>query len=568
MEKLKYFVILLSFLFFPQISSSQYALQQAFPNLPTFSFPIELVHSFDGTNRLFVAQQRGIIYTFNNSAAVGTRKTFINLSSKVSSSGSETGLLGLAFHPNYRNNRYFYVNYTFDSTGSGSGIWSRVSRFTTSATNPDSAVIGSELILITLAQPFTNHNGGKVIFGPDGYLYLSFGDGGSGGDPQHNGQNKSVLLGKILRINIDSASAGRNYSIPPTNPFFGNVLGYKEEIYAYGMRNTWKFSFDFPTNRLWAGDVGQNLYEEIDLIQNGKNYGWNNMEGFHCYGTCDTTGKGFIRPVFEYDHDTGQSITGGYLYRGTLLPALTGKYIYADYVQGTIWALTYDGINPTTNARVLDSSFNISSFGVDASNEIYVCSYSNGRIYRIANKNVSTLNLTAIIEGFYDTTSHVLNIRDTISVYLNQITSPFNVVDSAKTVIDSLTYSGACIFNTAPTGKYYIRLKHRNGLETWSRTGGDSIKKGNVVSYNFTTDSTLAFGNNEVLKGTKYCIYSGDVDQNGLVDLSDILLIYNDVLIFATGYKVTDLNGDRTVDLTDLIIDYNNSAKFVALIRP
>lgn len=566
MNRQKFSLLLLVLVFsLPVIVNGQYILQPAFPNLAVFSNPIEITNADDGTNRMFVAQQRGIIYVFNNSPTVNIRRTFMSLSSKVSQSGNETGLLGLAFHPNYENNRYFYVNFTFDSAGT---LRSRISRFTASQSNPDTALNSSELILMTLTQPFSNHNGGKVAFGPDGYLYISFGDGGSGGDPNGNGQNRAVILGKILRINVDSASGGRNYAIPVTNPYFGNVLGYREEIYAYGLRNVWKFSFDFPTNRLWAGDVGQGTYEEIDLIERGKNYGWNKMEGFHCYGTCDTTGKGFTRPVFEYNHSIGASITGGFVYRGALLPGLYGKYIYADYSAGKIWALTYDGINPATNQLLQDTNLLLSSFGVDQNNEIYVSNLIGGGIYKLINLGAITLNLKLAIEGFYNAASNSLSIEDSVRVYLHQITNPYNAVDSARTSIDSLSLSGLCFFNNAPTGKYYIRIKHRNGLETWSRTGGDSLKRGLANSYDFTTDSTKAYGNNEKLKGSVYCIYSGDVNQNGVIDVIDNSLIDDDVYNFVTGFNNTDLNADGIVDVLDLSIVDTNANNFVSLQRP
>ncbi|MGB3018138.1 MAG: PQQ-dependent sugar dehydrogenase, partial [Ignavibacteria bacterium] len=268
---------------------AQYKMRVAFPNLATFNNPIEMVNAGDGTNRLFVAQQRGLIYVFQNSPTVNSRKTFMDLTGVVSATGSETGLLGIAFHPNYENNRYLYLSYTFDS----SGLRSRIVRFEASSSNPDTALRSTQKILLTLAQPFSNHNGGKIAFGPDGYLYISFGDGGSGGDPQNNGQTRTTLLGKILRINVDSTQSGLSYAIPPTNPYYQNTDGFREEIYVYGVRNVWKFSFDNTTGQLWAGDVGQNAWEEIDIIERGKNYGWNKMEGFYCYGTCDTTGKGF-----------------------------------------------------------------------------------------------------------------------------------------------------------------------------------------------------------------------------------------------------------------------------------
>lgn len=571
--RIRLFILIILTVFSVSDSFSQYQLKSAFPNLPKFSLPIELVQAYDGTNRLFVAQQRGLIYLFDNTPAVSVRKTFLNLSGKVSPSGSELGLLGLAFHPDYENNRYFYVNYTFDSA---SAYFSRISRFTASSVNPDTALVGTELILITLAQPFSNHNGGKVAFGPDGYLYISFGDGGSGGDPQGNGQNRSTLLGSILRINVDSSANGKNYSIPNSNPFFGNSSGYKEEIYAYGLRNVWKFNFDIPTGKLWAGDVGQNAYEEIDLIENGKNYGWNKMEGFHCYGTCDTTGKGFTRPVWEYTHSStvgGLSITGGYVYRGSALPDLYGKYIYADYQYGSVWALAYDGVNPATNVLLHDTtnnSFFMSAFGIDQNNELFVLRYGTtiGEIFKIVNTSVSTLDLKSSIQGFYNTGNNTLNLSDTTYAVLRSTVSPYNIVDFSNTVIDPQTLKGLCFFNNAPTGKYYIVLRHRNSLETWSRNGGDSLKQGETVSYDFTNDSTKAYGSNEIKTGNVYSVYNGDTNQDGTIDASDLSSVENDVSVSASGYIVTDINGDYFADAADLSQVENNSSNSVVLIRP
>jgi glucose/arabinose dehydrogenase len=369
----------------PAASVAQYSWQSAFPNLPTFSLPLELAQAHDGTNRLFVVQQRGIIYVFNNDPSVSTRKEFLNISDSVSSTGSETGLLGLAFHPNYRNNGYFFVNHTYTAGGQ---LRSYVARYQVSPTNPDSALKSSRFVLFTLDQPYSNHNGGKIAFGADGYLYIAFGDGGSGNDPENRAQNRSVLLGKILRINVDSTAGGNNYAIPPTNPFYGNSQGYREEIYAYGLRNPWKFSFDPVTGRLWLADVGQDTREEVDIVVNGGNYGWRLMEGFICTpavnpGCQDTAG--LLRPVWDYPNAGADiSITGGFVYRGSAIPSLYGKYIFADYGSGKTWALTYDGINPTFSTLMTDESYPISTFGVDTSNNIYLCSYSSGgRIYRL-----------------------------------------------------------------------------------------------------------------------------------------------------------------------------------------
>jgi glucose/arabinose dehydrogenase len=361
----------------PAATDTVTVLDTAFVNL-TFGRPVDLQDPRDGTGRLFVVEQAGRIIAFVNTPAVNTSKVFLDIQSRVNSTGNEEGLLGLAFHPNYAGNGHFYVYYTaiIDSDR-----YSRVSRFQASAGDADAADPASEQILLEIPQPFSNHNGGQIAFGPDGYLYIAAGDGGSAGDPAGNGQNRATLLGAILRIDVDSGSP---YAIPADNPFAGNNEGWREEIYAYGLRNPWRFSFDETTGRLWAGDVGQSRIEEIDIIEKGKNYGWKIMEGSSCYSPssgCDQTGLEL--PVWEYTHQVGSSITGGYVYRGSNLTGLIGKYIYADYITGRIWALHYDGVSPAQNELLFDSSLNISSFGVDGGGELYICSF-DGRIYRLA----------------------------------------------------------------------------------------------------------------------------------------------------------------------------------------
>jgi glucose/arabinose dehydrogenase len=357
-------------------SQSQLQLQVAFNNL-SFSRPVDLQHPGDGTDQLFVVEQAGVIKVFENNASVASAQTFLDITARVNDTGNEEGLLGLAFHPDYKNNGFFYVNYTATSPRR-----TVIARYRVNAGNPNQADPNSEFILLTFNQPFENHNGGQIAFGPDGYLYIATGDGGSGGDPQGNGQNLQTLLGKILRIDVNTTSAGRNYAIPSTNPFAGNTAGNREEIFAYGLRNPWRISFDPVTKWLWAGDVGQGRREEIDIIENGKNYGWNRMEGNLCYpsGTpCDL--PGLTKPIAEYDRTLGASVTGGYVYRGNTVPELVGAYIYADYVTGRIWSLRYDGINPASNVQLMDTNLNIASFGVDKNLELYICAF-NGRLYR------------------------------------------------------------------------------------------------------------------------------------------------------------------------------------------
>jgi len=357
--------------------TGQTQVEVAFSNL-SFTRPVDLQNSGDGSNRLFVVEQRGMIYVFENKPTVSTKNTFWDIRSKVDDSSNEEGLLGLAFHPNYKNNGFFYVNYTANNPNR-----TVIARYQVSAADSNTSDPNSELVLMTIDKPFSNHNAGALAFGPsDGYLYITTGDGGSGGDPQGNGQNRQTLLGSILRIDVDHTDAGLNYAIPPDNPFVGNGAGFREEIYAFGTRNPWRISFDPPTGRLWAADVGQNTYEEIDIIEKGKNYGWNTMEGFHCFSPpsgCDMTG--LTQPIWEYDHSVGQSITGGYVYRGSRTPELTGKYIYADFVSGRIWSLAYDGVNNPVNEQLLNSSLNISSFGIDENSELFICAF-DGRIYQ------------------------------------------------------------------------------------------------------------------------------------------------------------------------------------------
>jgi glucose/arabinose dehydrogenase len=300
---------------------------------------------------------------------------FLDIRPLVDDAGNEEGLLGLAFHPDFRNNGLFYVNYTASSPDR-----TVIARYRVDPQQPGRADPASAREILSFEQSFSNHNGGQLAFGPDGYLYIAVGDGGSGGDPLGHAQNRATLLGSLLRIDVDHPAGGKPYGIPPENPYAGNTQGWREEIYAYGLRNPWRFSFDPPTGRLWAADVGQNAYEEIDLIVAGGNYGWNILEGNHCYLDADCDSAGLIPPVWEYDHSQGRSVTGGYVVRGS--SRLAGAYVYADYVSGRIWALRLDGQGGPSNELLLESGLNISSFGRDAKGELYLCSF-DGRIYRL-----------------------------------------------------------------------------------------------------------------------------------------------------------------------------------------
>ena len=341
----------------------------AFPNL-SFSQPLDFQSPRDGSNRVFVAEKTGAILVFNNDETATEADIFLDLRGTISTL-SEQGLLGFAFHPNFESNGYVFVCYNPSTT------LSVISRFTVSNSNTNSIDLNSELILIEIPQPATNHNGGQVAFGPDNYLYIALGDGGGAGDPNNNAQNKMNLLGSILRIDVDNTQEGLNYAIPSDNPFVGSAID-RPEIYAYGFRNPWRMSFDTSTGRLWAADVGQNQIEEIDIVEAEANYGWRLFEGTSCFsGDCDDTN--LMAPIFEYNQNNGdRSITGGYVYRGELISSLQGKYIYGDFVSGRIWSLTEDG---SDNELLFETGLNIASFGTDANEELYLCAF-NGSIFK------------------------------------------------------------------------------------------------------------------------------------------------------------------------------------------
>ena len=349
----------------------------AYPKL-TFSSPVEYTYANDGTNRVFVVEQEGRIRVFENDANASTAGLYLDIRNKVAY-GGEMGLLGLAFHPNFKQNGFFYVNYTKDNPRE-----TIVSRFKAPSTGASQVDPASEVILFRFNQPYSNHNGGKILFGPDGYLYVSTGDGGSGGDPQNNGQNRSSWLGKILRVDVNSTEKGQ-YGIPKDNPYKGNANGYREEIFAYGLRNPWRISFD-EQGRLWAGDVGQNKIEEVDIVTKGGNYGWRVKEANADFNAKDNNvnAADLISPVWQYTHDNGDvSITGGIVYRGPSNPALRGKYIYADYASGRVWALTPNGMKTGTNQEIIPHAGTISAFGEDQKNELYLCEYASGKILKL-----------------------------------------------------------------------------------------------------------------------------------------------------------------------------------------
>jgi len=390
-------------------------LQRVFSRL-TDERPLWMSEAPDGSGRMFFVYQRGRILIVKKGSDGGDAKEFLNIENRQPNFQNEDGLLSIAFHPGFATNHLFYVYYTIENSAGqrtqpqNYPFFSVVSEMKVSATDPDKADLSSERILLEVPEPFWNHKGGELCFGLDGYLYLGLGDGGppSGDDPFGNGQNTATLLAKMLRIDVNSrGTMGRGfqmeplqYGIPSDNPFANNPnltrIGVRSEIFAYGLRNPWRYSFDRQTGDLWVGDVGQDLWEEVDLVTNGGNYGWSVREGAHSFKPEPAEAK-YAEPVMEYthrsnlqaqgmfpDHSIGLCVIGGYVYRGKQFPALDGVYIYGDYDIGTIWGFRYDRAahKVTTENTLLQQPDNIDSFAEDADGELYVL-MQDGKIFQI-----------------------------------------------------------------------------------------------------------------------------------------------------------------------------------------
>ena len=349
--------------------------ETVFPGV-SFDRMVFLTHPDGIPDRLYLVLQPGRIMAFDNVPNPSTPEIFLDIRSRVSDRGNEEGLLGLAFDPDYANNGYFYVYYS-----AASPRRSVITRYHVPP-GTDSVDPSTEKIIMEIGQPYSNHNGGQVTFGPDGYLYVGLGDGGSGGDPRGHGQNLRTLLGTILRIDVSTLDEAGSYAVPPDNPFVG-VEGARPEIWAYGLRNPWRFSFDRETGDLWTGDVGQNKLEEIDIIKPGLNYGWNIMEGTSCFRNPGCGSDKLEPPVAEYGRDGGCSVTGGYVYRGSRIPSLIGAYLYGDFCTGNIWALRHNGSQVVDQALIADTDLQISSFAEGPDGEVYILSFT-GEIARLA----------------------------------------------------------------------------------------------------------------------------------------------------------------------------------------
>jgi uncharacterized repeat protein (TIGR03806 family) len=463
----------------PVISTS-IALSRVFPNL-NFSNPVLMLQAPGDDTKWYVVEQQGIVSTFANVDNTSATTEFINIDARVNSSSSEGGLLGMAFDPSFASTGRVYLSYTADAGGGGGVLQSRISRFTMSGgvLNP-----GSEEILLTIQQPYTNHNGGNIAFGPDGYLYIGFGDGGNGGDPQGNGQKRSTLLGKMLRIDVSGNGA---YTIPADNPFVGagtarcqsgstssgNIC---QEIYAYGFRNPWRWSFDRGASSpdLWVGDVGQDKYEEVDRVERGGNYGWNTREGAHCYNatSCATSANGapLIDPVAEYDHTLGISITGGYVYRGSAIASLVGRYVFADFGSGRIFGLTPDNSGTFTRTELLHPSVSVSSFAQGNDGELYVVDYGG--------------SLNKIVAGSGSTSS-------TIKTQLSQ-TGCFDTTNPTQPITALIPYApNAPFWSDGASKQRWIALPDGKTISVNSTTGDFDFPKGTVLVKSFTLNNNL-----------------------------------------------------------------------------
>lgn len=373
-------------------------LQNAFPALP-LERPLWMSEAPDGSGRLFILEQQGRVLIVRKGSDGANVAEFMNIVNRNPQVDNEEGFLSLAFHPQFKTNGLFYIYYNQQRPRR-----SVISEFKVSPTDPNKADPASERILLQVPQPYGNHKGGQVSFGPDGFLYIALGDGGAANDPHNNGQNTASLLAKILRIDVNSRSVVKEwrqqkqleYGIPQDNPFVGEIekYGARREIWAYGLRNPWRFSWDRETGDLWAGDVGQDDWEEVDLIVKGGNYGWPVREAFHHFKP-GPAGAQFIEPILEYphrpeqakdtrfsNHSPGLSITGGYVYRGKKYPALRGAYVYADYNLGTIWGLRYQNGKVVEHGTLLEQPKNVVSFAEDADGELYVLCFDD-KIFKL-----------------------------------------------------------------------------------------------------------------------------------------------------------------------------------------
>jgi glucose/arabinose dehydrogenase len=558
-------------LFIPPCFSQSYSpLNVIYPFATGLTKPVCISHA--GDSRLFVVDQHGIIRIVDPSGNVYTQP-FLNITDRVVY-GGEMGLLGLAFHPQYLTNGYFYVNYI------GEGDSTHISRFSVSPGNPNEANPGSELKMMNIYQPFTNHNGGDLKFGPDGYLYIGMGDGGSSGDPGNRAQNPMEYLGKMLRIDVNTGSP---YAIPSTNPFYSSIT-VLNEIWALGLRNPWRFSFDRLNGDLWIADVGQSQMEEIDYQPagdpGGQNYGWRCYEGNLPYNTngCAPIAA-FTLPVYSYPHNPECSVTGGYIYRGNTASPFYGHYFFADYCSDRIWTLHQVAGNWVKEDFGQFPGNNFSTFGEDVNGQIYIAGITSGSIFRVLEPPATkSLIINAFFEGLYIGGGSMREARnesglpqwgsgiaDKVTIELHNSSNYGSILYSASNVnlstSGTISLSGSSGIPSYLNGSYYVTLKHRNSIET--TTALPISFSGSSINIQLTIPSNVYGANVKLMPGNVHAIYGGDVSQDGLIDSSDVIGIDNDVTAFQTGYIITDVNGDGLIDSTDLILVDNNINAFV-----
>ena len=591
---------------------AQITFQNAFTGISFSGSPVDLQAPPDGTDRLFVVERSGSIYIINDIFGTPAKLAtpFLTISDPQFVFGGERGLLGLAFHPNYTTNGFFYVFFTVNPSGP---INTRtvVSRFKVSAGNPNLADAASELKMIGVDHDYGNHNAGQLQFGPDGYLYVGMGDGGSRGDPDDNAQDKTKLLGSMLRLDVDipdgdppatpsCSDITAYYNIPPGNPFADGAGGDCDEIWAFGLRNPWRFSFG-PDGKLWVGDVGQNAYEEISLLTVGGNFGWDVHEGDgHCYDSdpweVPCGDPSLIEPIWEYNHPGGasRSITGGYVYSGTACGAVSGQYLYSDYVTREAWALNYDANENVTNTPLPDSPSNLSSFGMDRLGEQYTVALS-GTLRKLDCSALTGVSLKAFLAGPYDTGADAMETTlnanghlpliqpyntalfdGTLAEHDNQenldddfLTAQPDVVDWVAVELRTGTDAASAVakraaliqsngmvtdFDGGPVrflgvaaGSYYVALHHRNHLSIM--TPSALTLNATPALHDFTTAQTQAFGTNPMLELETgvFGMYGGDgnaIDGVTAFDFLNIWLPQNGTV----GYLQGDFNlsGDAT----------------------
>ncbi len=486
--------------------------------------PVGIANAGPSDDRLFVIEQPGVIRIVQSDGAV-LPTPFLDITSRVDSSDNEEGLLGLSFHPNYANNGYFYVNYTNTSPDTRR---TRISRFSVT-TNPDVADPNSEDILLTIDQPFSNHNAGDLHFGPDGYMYVPLGDGGSGGDPNNNAQSLGVLLGKIIRIDVDAKPGGSppdcqglgsgNYTIPSSNPLMDGAGGTCDEIWATGLRNPWRFSFDRLTGDLYIGDVGQNTWEEIDFqpasSSGNENYGWRCYEGNHPY---NTSGCGLISnytfPIFEFNqNDNNCSVIGGYVYRGSQYPAMYGRYLLTDYCSGNFWDLVPNGVNwqPTKHTNLTE--FGYVAFGEDANGELYVANISTGNIYHLEENSPPAPILSINKSGPTQASAGSL------------ITYTLTITNSGN-----LTATNLVVTDTIPTGAHYI--PGSGGVQVGSIVSWtiDDLEPHNTVRQTFAVTATQTIINSDYrVSASSGAIAIGNVSVTTIIEKKSVLADHSEI---------------------------------------